>query len=36
MSNKVVKIVSIIFLALVAMTAIVVLANFISSMTGGG
>jgi len=30
MSNKVVKAISIIFLAMVAMTAIIVLANFIN------
>jgi len=35
MSNKVVRAVSIIFLALVAVVAIIVLANFIRSVTGG-
>ena len=35
MSNKVVKAIGIIFLALVAMTAIVVLATFLSGLTGG-
>jgi hypothetical protein len=35
MSNKVVKVVAIIFLGLVAMTAIVVLATFLSGLAGG-
>lgn len=36
MSSKVVQVIGIIFLALVAVTAIIVLADFITGLTGGG